>query len=227
MGGLGRRMRTACGIVGPLAFTAAWVVSGPRQTGYSVRDEHISGLAARDARSPWIMLGGFAALGTSMLLFGGELHRRLGGRDGAGFGPALLAGAGASTLLAGLCRRDRRANRPAGEGARHTQSFENDAHDVASLLGQVCGFMAIAALARRFRGDPEWEALGGPALAVGVVSLALGAWFASETARPGNGIVQRAGITVEVAGLAALSVQAMACDRWQRAQRRRVLDSRP
>ena len=46
------RTRAACGLVGPAAFTAAWALATARQPGYSIANEHISGLAAPDAQSP-------------------------------------------------------------------------------------------------------------------------------------------------------------------------------
>ena len=86
------RLGARAGIVGPAAFTAAWLFSGRRQRDYSIRNEHISGLAAPDARDPFLMVGGFLALGASMVLFARELRQRLsvgGARPGPG--PALLA----------------------------------------------------------------------------------------------------------------------------------------
>src|SRR6266536_3077182 len=110
---LGRALsvvRTACGIVGPMAFTIAWALSGRRQEAYSSRHEHISGLGAPDARSPLVMRSGFVTLGACTIAFSWELRRRLGGPDRAGWGPALMGGAGAGSVLAGVLRRDRMAN---------------------------------------------------------------------------------------------------------------------
>src|SRR5262245_11186884 len=111
-----RNLGLRAGIVGPAAFTAAWAFSGRRQRDYSIRNEHISGLAAPDARDPWVMIGGFLALGSSMVLLARDLQRRLAvGSARPGPGPALLAGSGVCTVLAGVLRRDRMANRLPGE----------------------------------------------------------------------------------------------------------------
>lgn len=92
-------------MIGPAAFTAAWLVGTVRQPGYSVSDEHISGLAAPDARSPKMMRAGFMTLGTCSIGFAVSLDRRLreeaDGR-GSGWGPALLAASGLAIGIAGV-----------------------------------------------------------------------------------------------------------------------------
>ena len=55
--------RQVAGIAGPVAFTGAWIVSSLRQTGYPAAEIQLSGLAAPDARDPWIMVAGFVVLG--------------------------------------------------------------------------------------------------------------------------------------------------------------------
>ena len=82
------RIRAACGVVGPAAFTTAWMLSTTRQTGYSAANEHISGLAAPDADAPQLMTAGFLILGACTVAFASELDRQLRGSD-AGWGPAL------------------------------------------------------------------------------------------------------------------------------------------
>jgi Protein of unknown function (DUF998) len=73
------RLGAATGIVGPVAFTGAWLVASLRQTGHSAVAVQLSGLAAPDARDPGIMIAGFVALGACSVAFGGSLHRALGG----------------------------------------------------------------------------------------------------------------------------------------------------
>ena len=58
-----QKVATAAGIFGPAAFTVAFTSSERRQEGYSIRDEHISGLAAPDARNPEVLLTGFLVMG--------------------------------------------------------------------------------------------------------------------------------------------------------------------
>lgn len=126
------RLRAACGVIGPAAFTAAWVSGTLRQSGYSIADEHLSGLAAPDARDPEIMIAGFVALGACTTAFGSALEAALGGRGRAGAGPALVRGAGIATIAAGLLRRDRMLLHPA-DAAAGGQSWHNHGHDLASL----------------------------------------------------------------------------------------------
>ncbi len=206
-GRISSRLRALSGIVGPVAFTLAWAVSGRRQDAYSVRHEHISGLAAPDATDPQIMTAGFLALGLGAIVLAWELQDRLGGAPRAGMGPGLMAGAGASALLAGLLRRDRMANAAPDEIEPYRQSLVNDGHDYASIVGQTCTFLSLIALANRFRGDPAWSRLRWPALACAGLSGALGLYFAVETARPRNGTVQRIAITAPLAGMVALAVR--------------------
>src|SRR5687768_8724917 len=63
------RLAALCGLLGPVAFTAAWLVAQRRQDEYQFRHEHISGLAARDANDPHVMTAGFVALGGCTVAF--------------------------------------------------------------------------------------------------------------------------------------------------------------
>ena len=116
----GRDPRALGGIIGPAAFTAAWVVcTARRRHGYTVTREHLSGLAAPDAWRPEIMIGGFLGLGTGTFLFGAALEDALGGSRRAGPGPWLVKTAGVATIAAGLLRRDRQLLEPPdGEDGR-------------------------------------------------------------------------------------------------------------
>jgi hypothetical protein len=187
------RLGAVCGLVGPLAFTAAWLLAQRRQEEYQVRHEHISGLAARDATDPHVMTAGFAALGTCAVAFAATLDRRLGPR--AGLGPTLIGVAGLATLAAGLFRRDRRSNfPPPGEPAG--QSLINDVHDLAAAVGGVAGTAGLAALAPALARDPELRDLARPALGAAGASAGLAAIFLRDVVRPGNGLLQRANVTI-------------------------------
>src|SRR6516165_12510988 len=111
--------RQVAGIAGPVVFTGAWIVSSLRQTGYPAAEIQLSGLAAPDARDPWIMVAGFAVLGGCTVAFGAALHDALGHaaggrgrwrggvgqgrwRGGAGLAPRLIQGAGLLTIAVGL-----------------------------------------------------------------------------------------------------------------------------
>src|SRR5690348_7095330 len=64
------RLGAAAGIAGPTAFTGAWIASSLRQTRQGPGGLQLSGLAAPDARDPWIMLAGFLVAGGCTVAFG-------------------------------------------------------------------------------------------------------------------------------------------------------------
>jgi hypothetical protein len=194
--GLAGTLRAACGIAGPAAFTAAWLVGTRHQPTYSVANEHISGLAAADATQPGIMTAGFVALGASTVVFASELHRRLGGDDDAGPGPVLLGAAGLGILAAGVFRRDRISNFPMPGQDDRPQSWANDVHDLSAIASGGFGLAALIALAGRFAADPAWRPLAPVAAAAALTSGGLSAWFVRDVVRPGNGFVQRVSVTI-------------------------------
>ncbi|MGE5225748.1 MAG: DUF998 domain-containing protein [Planctomycetaceae bacterium] len=201
----------ACGLVGPAAFTAAWLLATRRQPAYSIANEHISGLAAPDAASPQVMTAGFLALGTCTVGFAAALEERLrsGGRA-AGGGPALLAASGVALLSAGLFRRDRMSNYPMPGEPPTRQSWRNDLHDLSAVAAAAYGIAALTALAARLRHDPAFGDLAAPAGLAALAAGGLSAWFATDVVRPGNGIVQRASISIPLAVMVRLAVRMLA-----------------
>jgi hypothetical protein len=198
------RLGALCGLAGPLAFTAAWLAAQRRQDEYDVRHEHISGLAAKDATDPQVMTAGFVALGGCTAIFASALERRLGTR--AGWGPALIGVAGLASIVAGGFRRDRRSNFPAA-GEPEGQSWENDVHDAAAVVGGVAGGLGLAALAPRLARDPSLRDLAPAALGAAAASAGLSAWFLRDVVRPGNGLLQRANMTIPLAFMARLALR--------------------
>jgi hypothetical protein len=190
--------------LGPLAFTAAWLIGARRQEGYQVRHEHISGLAARDATDAHVMTLGFLSLGACTVAFASSLERRLAPR--AGWGPALLGVAGLATIVAGTFRRDRRSNAPV-PGRTLGQSAENDVHDAAGVLVAVSGTAGLLALAPKLAAEPSLEGLARPARHAAVASLGLSAWFLRDVVRPWNGVLQRVSVTVPLAFMTRLAVR--------------------
>ena len=196
------RFGALCGVLGPAAFTAAWLVAQRRQDEYEVRHEHISGLAAKDANDPHVMTVGFVALGGCTVAFASALDRRLGRR--AGIGPALIGVAGLATIVAGLFRRDRRSNFPT-PGEAEGQSWENDVHDAAAIVGGGAGTLGLVALAPRLARDPAFRDLARPALGAAGASAGVSAWFVRDVVRPGNGLIQRANVSIPLAFMARLA----------------------
>jgi Protein of unknown function (DUF998) len=206
------RLGAAAGVAGPVAFTAAWVAASLLQTGHSAAEVQISGLAAPDARDPWIMIAGFVVLGGCSAGFGGALHRALGGSGRAGPGPRLIQAAGVLTVAAGLLRRDQMLlTAPAGE------SWHNHAHDAVSGLIYVALIVVPLVLARRFRADPPWRALSAPLVASSATTAAVLAVFFSPAIPSWDAVLQRIGVTVPLAALAAVAARLMALARPGRA----------
>lgn len=202
------RLKLGSGIAGPLAFTATWVAATVRQHGrddYHVAREHISGLAAPDARHPRLMTAAFLVLGVTTTLFGAALRDVLGGPGRAGAGPHLVRIAGLATIAAGVLRRDRMLlGLPEGVAR---QSWRNDGHDLASGIVYASLIAAPLALARRFSGDVEHDRLRAPALATSATTAGILAVFASRRIEPYNGLVQRFGVTVPALATAALAAR--------------------
>jgi hypothetical membrane protein len=190
----------AAGIVGPAAFTGAWIVSSLRQTGYPAAEIQISGLAAPDARDPWIMMAGFVVLGGCTVAFGAALRKALGGR-GAGPAPRLIQGAGLLTVAAGLLRRDRMLLTPG------SVSWHNHAHDVISVVIYVDLVAAQVLLAARFGRDPQWRPWRPWVLASGLATGAVLVAFAADTSAPGAGVLQRVAVTIPLAVIAAIAIR--------------------
>lgn len=94
------RLLAACGTLAPVVFTAAWVVAGFVQDGYSARREDISALAARTAEHPWLMTAGLDMTGLLVAAFALGLHR--GVRRGSVTGPALVVLCGLGIVALGL-----------------------------------------------------------------------------------------------------------------------------
>jgi hypothetical membrane protein len=195
-----RRMTTrtaaAAGVAGPAVFTSAWIVSSLRQTGHGATEVQISGLAAPDARDPWIMIAGFLVLGGCAVAFGEALHEAIGGPA-----PRLIQGAGVLTIAAGLLRRDHLLLE-AGP-----VSWHNQAHTVVSLVIYVDLVIAQALLARAFARDAAWKPwrrwLAASAAGTTVLLIAYGA----NTSEPAAGLLQRVAVTVPLAAIAAIAVR--------------------
>lgn len=218
-------LRLLAGLVGPAAFTAAWAWAARQQEDYSVPVEHISGLAAPDARRPLVMVAGFLAFGVCATAFAAALEDSLGGRGDAGAGPDLIRAGGGAAIAAGLLRRDRMLLDPPGHPV--PASWRNDGHDTASAVAYTALVAAPVALARRFAHDPEWDPLRRPAVATSAVTGGLLALFASRVAEPWNGIVQRVAVSVPGIGMLLLAGRLTARRVRSGGPRRPVPEGRP
>jgi hypothetical protein len=185
------------GIVGPAAFTGAWIAGSLRQTGHPAAEIQISGLAAPDARDPWLMVAGFVVLGGCTVVFGTALRAVVSGS----LVPRLIQGAGLLTIAAGLLRRDRMLLAPG------SVSWHNHAHDVISAVIYVDLVVAQVLLAERFGRDPQWRPWRPWVLASGLVTGSVLVAFAADTSAPGAGVLQRVAVTTPLAVIAAISAR--------------------
>ena len=190
------RAAAAAGVAGPAVFTGAWVVSSLRQAGHSATEVQISGLAAPDARDPWIMITGFVVLGGCAVAFGEALHEAIGGPV-----PRLVQGMGVLTVAAGLLRRDHLLLEP-GPGSWH-----NHAHDAVSAVIYVDLVIAQVLLARALARDAackrwrRWLTASAAATTAALVA------YGVNTAEPAAGVLQRVAVSVPLVAIAAVAAR--------------------
>lgn len=184
------------GVAGPVVFTAAWIAGSLRQAGHGAVSVQLSGLAAADARDPWIMVTGFLVLGGCTVAFGQELAR-----DPGGAAPRLIQGAGVLTVAAGLLRRDHM------ELTSGPVSWHNQAHDIVSLALYLDLVLAQPLLARRFAATSSWRAWRRYLLASGIATAAALAVFVPNTTSPSAGILQRIAVTIPLAAMTAVAAR--------------------
>jgi hypothetical protein len=194
---VGVRVGAFAGVAGPVVFTAAWIAGSLRQTGHGALSIQLSGLAAPDARDPWIMITGFLVLGGCTVEFGQELVREL-----AGPAPRLIQGAGVLTIAAGLLRRDHM------ELTSGPVSWHNQAHNIVSLA--IYGDLVLAQLflAHCFGTAPSWRSWRPYLLASGAATAIALAAFIPNTASGSGGILQRIAVTIPLLAMTAVAAKA-------------------
>jgi hypothetical membrane protein len=195
------RIGAAAGVVGPAAFTLAWIAGSLRQPGLSFATPQISGLAAENAVDPWLMIGGFIVLGGCAVGFGAALAAGLGGYRAAGPGPAAIQAAGLLAIAAGLLRRDH-VLLTAGP-----ESWHNHAHDVVSAASYVLLVAGPVLLAWRLRRDSRWRRLAGPLAAAAVAAAGLLVAFYAGPHDSWDGTLQRIAVSLPLAAVAAVAVR--------------------
>ena len=196
----------ACGVLAPVIFTAAWVVSGFVQEGYSARREDISALAARSAEHPWVMIVGLVTSGLFVAAFALALHS--GVRRGSVAGPALVAFCGLGMVALGLLRNDCSSMTEACEArvAAGNVSWQHTAHDVLSVPVFAAAIAAPLFLALRFRADASWRPLAPFSAAAAPVLGALFVLGGIEAAASWNGVIQRAAVSAALLWLEAAAL---------------------
>jgi hypothetical membrane protein len=206
-------------VMGPIAFTSAWIVGAVVQDEYSVRREDISALAALDAQYAWIMITGFVLLGVGMVALGAGLAGALKGRS-ATVGSILVAVAGVGIIVAGLARNDCSSQLDACVDRVDTGdvSWHHATHDLVRLVVFLALVAAQLVLARAFRGDQSWRDLRTYSLITAVLGFVLLVGFITGVAGSWNGLLQRVFVTVLFFWIAVLGARLIRLSRAKSAQ---------
>ena len=169
--------RDTAGVWGPAGFVLATLIGARRQTGYSHRRHHVSGLAAQHTRSAVVMIPGFMTLGTATLTMPSN-HR--GTR-------VLLRVAGAGTILAGGFRCSNMCCPAPTKDPDATAA--DSAHGIASIVTFVAWTLLpfVDAIHRRSPTSRAITVGNGVATAVGFVVAGL----TDRSDDPNKGIAQR------------------------------------
>jgi hypothetical membrane protein len=185
-------------VLGPTAFTIAWIIAEVLQDGYSPRQDYISELAAMDAQHVWIAITGFLLLGIGTTALGAGLAGALGGRP-ARIGSILVALAGVGMIVAGLARGDCRSRLDAC--AARIDAGDVSWHQATHELASAVVFFALVAapllFARAFRDDESWRDLRAYSMITGVAGLVLLVLFYAAASGSWSwvGVVQRVFVT--------------------------------
>jgi hypothetical protein len=190
------RIRTLAGVAGPVVFTSAWIAGSLLQTGQGALRVQLSGLAADDARDPWIMITGFLVLGTSTVVFGQELSEEL-----PGPGPRLIQGAGLLTMAIGLLRRDH-VDLTSGPASWH-----NQAHNIISMVLYGDLVLAQLLLARSLGAVPAWRGWRPYLVASGIATGVALAIFVPNISSASGGVLQRIAVTIPLAAVSAVALR--------------------
>lgn len=202
------RLRAAAGIVGPVAFTSAWVFCTIREEGrdgYTVTREQVSGLAAPDARHPSVMISGFVLNAACTWMFASAVEEALGGAERAGWAPRFMRVTAAAMFGAGVLRRDQKLLIALSDG--ETQSTQNTLHDVMSGIAFGSMFFTPFALDRTRRGDPGPERDVSAGFFAMLTSVGLMAVLQSKVLVAYNGIIQRIGLALPSARMVRQATQ--------------------
>jgi len=184
-------------MLGPIAFTAAWLIAGLADDEYSVRQEDISALAALDAQHPWIMITGFLLLALGSIALAGGLASKIASWSGR-IGSLLLLLAGLGLAVAGLARNDCSSELEAcaDRVEAGTVSWHHLLHDNVSLLIFLALVAAPLVLARAFHRADEWRDLRMYSIVTGLITFALLVLYVTGVGGSENGLVQRVFVSV-------------------------------
>lgn len=173
------------GVVAPAVFLAAAALTGLAEPGYSVVDDHLSGLAAVPASTRWLTTLAFVVLAAGIVAVGRSL-----GRERRAIA-TLAALAGLAVVLVGLLPRD------CVDVACTAPSWHHRAHDAASVPAYLA-LVGLPPLVARPLGASRRVLV-----AVVAATVAAGLLFALDPFDRGSGMFQRVAVAVPLVWLAA------------------------
>lgn len=183
---MGRASTAWGGILAPIMFVSAWIVSGTVQEDYSPVHDQISRLAAVDAPVRVLMTLGLVALGAGLVLFAAALRASI-------EGPAWVG-----AMVTGL----------ASLGVAATPLGRTDRIDDLHATFAIVGYVSLVAIPLLAAGRLKRRGLARLSLLVGI--LAGMCLVGSVLGLSGSGALQRAGLTLVhawVVGVAASQVR--------------------
>lgn len=161
VGGVSSRLAAWAGIIGPLLFTACFLLQEAfRQDEYSPMAEPVSALEA--GPNGWIQQVNFVVFGVLTLIFAFGLHRALRETRLGLVGPLLIAVSGVGNILAAVFPLEEDA---AGE------TYDPGGHMVAGILFFLTSSVALLVLSHRLRQDDRWRGLAAYVAAAGALAL--------------------------------------------------------
>ena len=203
------RWLLACGVIGPVFFSATYLIEGAFRPSYDPLVQEISALSLTDLG--WIQILNFIVSGILILLFAIGLKKVLKLGRGATLGPLLVAIAGLSLVVAGIFVTDPQLGYPPGTPPgplTRPVSLHGLIHNLAGLCFAFIGLPgACVVLALRFAREPPrkaWSIYSGASSILIWVS-SIGFQYASLTGGYG-GLVQRVDGSIGFAWIALLAV---------------------
>jgi hypothetical membrane protein len=197
-------MLAAAGILGPVLFTAGFLLLGLLRRGqYDPIAEQVSNLTA--GSYGWAQQADFIMFGLLLLAFAAGLHRGVRPSRAGVAGPAILACNGAGLVLAGSF--------PLREDATGRVYDPTGVHSANGRIFFLSIGLALVVVSLRLRGDPSWRGLVPYTLGTGIASLVLfgvvGALAVPADAplHPWLGLVQRLVLAVWLPCIVVLALR--------------------
>ncbi|MGI9005696.1 MAG: DUF998 domain-containing protein [Streptosporangiaceae bacterium] len=181
-GSLLHRLLLACGVLGSLLFTAAFLIVGSARAGYDPLRQPISALSL--GPGGWVQSANFIAFGLLMACFAVGLRGSLAPGTGAGWAPLLQAAVAAGLIIDGIFAQDPGRGYPPGITAVSTPSLHGLLHNVGLGLAATALPARCFVLARRFAAEPRWRGWAAYSITTGILFLVLLAVFGMTNATP-------------------------------------------